>query len=256
MLRARFTRVLRRGAKQKLILLLDPDDHRSFHGPPDSRDFNGTRTEAEFLDLVRGSGAPAVWIGGGEPLEHPGTGKLTRRIVDCGRTVFLETDGYYLRQRIHEFRPVSRLFLTLKFYGLRRSNDLRAGREGTFGRAVEGIRTAKLSGFLICPHILVDAATDLGELPELRDKLLGMDADGLLVSPAPGARSSANREKEAVGRKLTEARKIFGDLGWRMFARLLDEETRNEPARAERGHESGQASEHTGQVADEGVEVR
>lgn len=208
------------------------------------------------MDLVRTSVAPVVWTGGGEPLGLPGTGKLTRRIVDCGRSVFLETDGYYLRQRIHEFRPVSQLFLTLKFYGLQRSNDLRAGREGTFGRAMEGIRTAKLSGFLICGHVLVDEATDLGELPELREKLLGMDADGLFVSAAPGAQSGANRDTETMARKLNEARRIFESSGWGAFAHLLEEETRNHAERAESRRENGRTSEQAEDVAEEGVEVR
>jgi hypothetical protein len=254
LLRARFVQELRSSTKQNLVLWLDPKGHADLSGPPDNGHSPEIKTEAELLDLVRASAAPVVWIGGSEPLSHSGTGKLARRIVDCGRAVFVETDGYFLRQRIHEFRPVSRLFLTVKFYGLQRSSDLRAGRDGTFGRAIEGIRTAKLSGFLICGYVLVDAETDLGEVAQWKEQLLGMDADGLLVSAAPGALSGENRDKEIAARKLMEARKMIESRGWGVFSRLIEKEFRSvqETARIDVSGRTSEAED----VAEEGVEVR
>jgi hypothetical protein len=256
LLRARIAKTLRGNVKQSLILRLDPAATENYTSSSSSENPHASTREAELLDAVRASDAPVVWIGGHEPLAHEGTGKLVRRTVDCGRTVFLETDGFYLRQRIHEFRPVSRLFLTLKFYGVQQSHDLRVGRPGVFGRALEGIRAAKLSGFLICAHVLVDGATDLREVAQLKEQLLGMDVDGLLVSAAPEAPLGAeNRAREIVGQKLIEARRLIGG-GWAVFSRLIEKEFQGvrEPESGTR--EIGASSQQEEGVAEEGVEVR
>jgi hypothetical protein len=63
------------------------------------------------------SPAPILWIGGSEPLEHPGIAHLVRAIVQGGRFVFLETCGALLRRRIHEFQPVLQLFLAIRSAG-------------------------------------------------------------------------------------------------------------------------------------------
>ena len=254
LLRARCAQALRGKAKQTLILRLEPDGEANLSVPSGTEHAPTTQSEAELLDMVQASAAPVVWIGGSEPLLHPAIGKLARRIVDCGRTVFLETDGFYLRQRIHEFRPVSRLFLTLKFYGLQLSHDIRAGRAGAFERAVEGMRTAKLSGFLICAHALIDERTNLDEMAQLREQLLGMDADGLLVSAAPGALNAANRERGSLERKLHEARKLIGNRGWEAFSRLMVTGARDKQDTAGRARESGQAAQQAAEVREEGVQ--
>src|SRR5215470_1140123 len=54
--------------------------------------------------------SPVVWIGGTEPLLHPAIGEVTSSLTNAGHHVFLHTSAYGLRKRIHEFRPVSRLF--------------------------------------------------------------------------------------------------------------------------------------------------
>src|SRR4029077_5407476 len=66
--------------------------------------------DSQALSRVRASSAPIVWIGGDAPLQHARIGHLAREIVNCGRTVFVEMDETLLRRRIHEFRPVSRLY--------------------------------------------------------------------------------------------------------------------------------------------------
>src|SRR5713101_3140205 len=67
----------------------------------------------KIRDII-GSRSPVVWIRGSEPLYHPGIAHLVRAITQNGHFVFLETDGALLRRRIHEFQPVSRLFLTVR----------------------------------------------------------------------------------------------------------------------------------------------
>src|SRR6267378_5412853 len=121
--------------------------------------------------------SPVVWIGGSEPLQHPGISHLVRAVTQTGHFVFLETDGTLLRRRIHEFQPVSRLFLTVRLEPVyleparvetdeprRASSGLQPG---TSELAVEGIRAARLSGFSICIHVRVSPETEISDAAEL-----------------------------------------------------------------------------------------
>jgi MoaA/NifB/PqqE/SkfB family radical SAM enzyme len=206
------------------------------------------------LDAVRRSSAPVVWIGGSEPLLHPEIGRLARRIVDTGRHVFVHTDGALLRRRIHEFRPVSRLFLTVQFGGFGQGHDWRARREGAFREAVDGIRTAKLSGFLVCAHLVAHADTDLAEFEQLRRYLEARDVDGFVVVPANSSPRAASREKEIdrLRRKLHVARAQVRSRRWRLFSRLLESSLPAAPAAAASDDAVGNAGTH---ACEESIEV-
>jgi MoaA/NifB/PqqE/SkfB family radical SAM enzyme len=172
--------------------------------------------EAQILDVVRASSSPVAWIGGPEPLLHPRIGHLTRKIVDTGRYVFVETDGGHLRRCIFSFRPVSRLFLNVRLEGHEALHDYRCGRPGLFRSAIEGIRAAKLSGFLVSAQTTIDASTDLEELRQLNDYLAALDVDGRILLPATAAQDAA-----AAKSRLDEAWSVTPDAGWRAFSRLL-----------------------------------
>jgi hypothetical protein len=176
----------------------------------------------ELLAAVRKSSAPVVWIGGAEPLLHPEMGQLTRCIAGIGRYVFLDTDAALLRRRIHEFRPVSRLFLTVQLNGTEESHDLRSGRPGTFRTAVEGIRAARLCGFLICAHARIDAQTDIADISNLVRFTRTLDVDGFLVSPAVTIANLTNVESEELRAKTSAARILIGNFWWESFSRIVE----------------------------------
>ena len=155
-----------------------------------------------------------VWIGGAEPLAHPGIGHLTRMISQAGHYLFLDTDGVALRGRIHEFQPSPRFYFSIRFLGCEASHDRLAGRPGTFRAALEGIRTAQLSGFFICANVVVQARDGFGELARLFDELGGLDLDGALIS-------SASLGSESSG-AVSEARRRFLSAGWAAFSRDVD----------------------------------
>jgi hypothetical protein len=162
---------------------------------------------------------PVYWVSGcGESLATPSVGKWVRRLQDAGRTVFLETDGTLLRRRIHEFCPDARLYMTIRLYGLRGSHDLCMRRNGAFALAIEGIRAAQLSGFLVCAHVPVRGETDLGEVKLLLQLLRQMDLDGVVVTPAyPELEAD-----EALQKKVTEASILIGNAWWTAFSRLAE----------------------------------
>jgi MoaA/NifB/PqqE/SkfB family radical SAM enzyme len=204
------------------ILIIHPVAQATNSTPESAERAVDAKPGTELLAIVRKSSAPIVWIGGAEPLLHPEMGQLTRCIAGIGRHVFLDTDAALLRRRIHEFRPVSRLFLAVELNGLEEMHDFRAGRPGTFRRAVEGIRAARLSGFLICAHTRVDAQTDLAEISELVQFARTLDVDGFLVSPADTVSVLSNAEREVLLAKTAAARKLIGNYWWESFSRIVE----------------------------------
>jgi hypothetical protein len=163
------------------------------------------------------SSAPVVWLGGVDSLGHPEIGRIARELLASNRHVFLYSDGYNLRQRIHAFRPDSRLFLTLEFAGREETHDRAIGRPHAFRRSLEAIRAAKLSGFLVAAHFTVTSETDpcdLGELIEFLDKI---DVDGFIVTSrgqALAPSSSSLAETVAGEGKLLQA--TVDELAWNL----------------------------------------
>src|SRR6266849_8580906 len=134
----------------------------------------------EKMREIISSRSPVVWIGGNEPLCHPGIAHLVRAISKSGHFVFLETDGTLLRRRIHEFQPVPRLFLTVRLDPGAPLHASKSLRPIPSELAAEGIRTARLSGFFLCVHKRVHAETELGEMAELIRVSRSLDVDGIV----------------------------------------------------------------------------
>src|SRR6266481_9818875 len=219
---ARLAQTSRENAARTSVLLLAPMEPASPSGLDSSALHPmAPRAGTELLARVRNASAPVVWIGGSEPLLHPEMGQLTRCIAGIGRHVFVETDGALLRRRIHEFRPVSRLFLVFKLHGLETAHDLRARLPGAFQAAMEGLRVARLSGFLTCVHARIDEETKLSDVAELIRHAKTLDVDGVVISQA-GSDNSASRSGEALRWKTAQARKLIGNRWWESFSRLVE----------------------------------
>jgi MoaA/NifB/PqqE/SkfB family radical SAM enzyme len=158
--------------------------------------------------------SPVVWIGGSEPLECAETARVANALAAAGHYVFLSTDGILLRRRIHEFQPSARLYLTIRFDGTQQSHDRRASRAGAFHAALDGIRTAKLSGFLLCAHLILHEDGDVVELAMLRDELRKFNLDGFLILPSARSWELTHNVEDARGRLLSRR--------WAQLSRLLD----------------------------------
>jgi len=205
---------------------------------------SGHPASHERIREINSSRSPVVWIGGIEPLRHPGIAHLVRAITQTGHFVFLETDGTLLRRRIHEFQPVSRLFLTI---GLERL------RPGVFELATEGMRAARLSGFLICAR--VHARTELGEAAELVKFAHANDVDGIVITKANGESSSANQDAEALRQKTAEARKLIGSRWWESFSRIVELALSAQRSAARNTAESGDRLEQESPTDEAGVRI-
>ena len=151
------------------------------------------------------SHAPVVWIGGSEPLNHPGIAHFVLANALSGHFVFLETNGTLLRRRIHEFQPHPNLFLTVR---------LDERRKPAFELGVEGIRAARLSGFYTVAHSLVSEDLDVSELDRLSVALSELQVDGWLIT-------AASASNEALG-KAGEARNLILSPSWRRFSKHVE----------------------------------
>jgi len=151
------------------------------------------------------SHAPVVWIGGSEPLNHPGIAHFVLANALSGHFVFLETNGVLLRRRIHEFQPHPRVFLTICLDALRKP---------AFELALEGIRAARLSGFFTVAHSLVSEDADISELNRLGALLFELQVDGRLITAASAS--------DAALRKAGEARNLIPSPSWWRFSKHVE----------------------------------
>ena len=219
--RVRIAQKLFGASSNPLVLRLDLSEFRSpiedASSPGDNSSGQISSRDEQALSHVRASTAPIVWIGGDSPLQHARIGHLAREIVNCGRTVFVEMDGTLLRRRIHEFRPVARLYLVLPLNGLEDAHDSRAKQSGNFRATMEALRTARLSGFHICIETTIFPGSDRSELLKLANFISTMDVDGWIHKrPA-----SAGNDK-AASAALQSACNLIPSRHWRTFSELLD----------------------------------
>jgi molybdenum cofactor biosynthesis enzyme MoaA len=218
-------RAMRVNKTPALVLQVAPDG--KFYASFGAADSNGQPANgriAEFnANSARQCESPIIWLGGCEPLEHAAVPRMTSDLTRAGRHVFLQTNGVLLRRRIHEFQPSSRLHLTIPFHGLEESHDLLTGRPGAYHIAMEAIRAARLSGFLICAQIVLHPGSPPGELAQLHHDLRNAHVDGMLVSPAELTTD--------MQRRVTKARSQFLSRRWTLVSRLLDSVALRAPIR-------------------------
>ena len=209
----------------------------------------------EKIRNLIGSRSPVIWIGGSEPLLHPGVAHLVRAITGSGHFVFLATDGTLLRRRIHEFQPVPRLFLTIRLEPAPKRHTPDRTRADAFELAVEGIRAARLSGFLICLHVRVRPEIELGKTTELIQIAQSLDVDGIVITPANDVSNSAHSDTVALQQKTVEARKLIGSTWWESFSRIVEPVLSGRRSAARNTGESGVRVEQESHADEESVRI-
>src|SRR5881398_1694300 len=140
---------LSRTKKFPMVLMLEPLHacNLTCTGCGRIRDYESTITERlpleECLAAVDECGAPMVSICGGEPMMYPQIGELVAGILQRDKTIYLCTNGMFIRKRLREFRPDRRFFFNVHLDGMEKNHDLAVEKEGVFVEAIEGIKVAK-----------------------------------------------------------------------------------------------------------------
>jgi hypothetical protein len=178
-------------------------------------------TAKNCVQAAEQSSAPVVWLGGSEPLFHPAIGDVAAALADTGRYVFVHTNGIGLRKRIHEFKPVNRLYLALEI-PLDAAVDGHAASppNASFAAVSESIRVARLSGFHVCAHFTINETVSASRFAECMDALQPQHLDGVVVSS--GASLAAQANPAFASKSLTQIVELIPSGGWRNFSRLLE----------------------------------
>jgi len=200
----------------------------------------------EKIRCILESSAPVLWIGGSEPLDHPGIAHLVRAIAQSRRFVFLETSGTRLRRRIHEFQPSPQLFLTVRIDqpSPPGGRDIRS--TSAFELALEGVRAARLSGFFTAIHSPLREDSDLSQFRELSTLLSGLDVDGWLITAAAAS--------DSASRKAAEARKLIPNSQWRQFSTRVERDILSVSKSCD-VHDSFRSERQPAQSREEGVPI-
>ena len=181
---------IRRAEKFPLVMMLEPLHacNLTCTGCGRIREYADTIREKltveQCLHALHECGAPVVSICGGEPFIYPELGRLVREIIARKKHIYLCTNGMFIRKRLHEFQPTSRLFFNVHLDGLEKTHDLCVERDGVFKEAIDGIKAAKKAGFLVCTNTTIFRETDLREIRELFEFLTTLGVDGFMISPA------------------------------------------------------------------------
>jgi len=139
-------------------------------------------------------GAPIVSICGGEPLLYPEIGQLQAELLRRGRSIYLCTNGMFVKKKLSQFQPHDRFFFNVHLDGMEKTHDIAVEKEGVFREAIEGIRAAKAAGFKVCTNTTVYQETDMKEIEDLFEYLEQFDLDGHMMSPAYGYAAVNDRD--------------------------------------------------------------
>src|ERR1700675_1275787 len=99
-------------------------------------------TPEECFRAVDECGAPVVSIPGGEPLMHPQIAEIVKGLVARKKYIYLCTNALLLSERLHELTQSKYISFSVHMVGKRDPHDFSVCREGTYDKAVEGIRLA------------------------------------------------------------------------------------------------------------------
>ena len=142
-------------------------------------------TPEECFKAAEECGAPMVSIPGGEPLLHPQIKEIVEGLVARKKYVYLCTNALLLKEKLEEglFKPSKYLSFSVHMDGQREHHDFAVCREGTFEKAVEGIRLAVTMGFRVTTNTTLFDGADPASVRGFFDEMMDLGVEGMMVSP-------------------------------------------------------------------------
>ncbi|MBM3677985.1 MAG: adenosyl-hopene transferase HpnH [Actinobacteria bacterium] len=149
----------------------------------------------QALAAIEECGAPMVSIAGGEPLVHPEVHVIADELVKRRKFVFLCTNALLLEKKMDNFRPSPYFTWVVHLDGMRERHDQFVEREGTFDKAVAGIKEAKRRGFRVNTNTTFlsnDTPKTVREVLDFLNDELGVDS--MQISPAYAYEKAPDQE--------------------------------------------------------------
>jgi hopanoid biosynthesis associated radical SAM protein HpnH len=142
-------------------------------------------TAQQCFDAAEECGAPMVSIPGGEPLLHPEIKQIVEGLVARGKYIYLCTNALLLKEKLEEglFKPSKYLTFSVHMDGQEENHDFAVCREGTFKKAVEGIRLAVKMGFRVTTNTTLFDGADPNAVRAFFDEMMDLGVEGMMISP-------------------------------------------------------------------------
>jgi len=142
-------------------------------------------TPQQCFDAVEECGAPMVSIPGGEPLLHPQIREIVEGLVARRKYVYLCTNALLLREKLEAgmFTPSKYLTFSVHMDGTEEHHDFAVCREGTYRKAVEGIRLAVGMGFRVTTNTTLFEGADPNAVRAFFDEMMELGVEGMMLSP-------------------------------------------------------------------------
>lgn len=139
----------------------------------------------ECMEAVDACGTPMVSIPGGEPLLYSHIGELVRRLVAARKYVYLCTNAIILREKLDAglFEPSKYLTFSVHLDGPAEHHDFAVCRDGTYDRALDGIREAVRRGFRVTTNTTLFEGADPNAIRSFFDDMMDAGVEGLMLSP-------------------------------------------------------------------------
>ncbi|HBS28898.1 MAG TPA: adenosyl-hopene transferase HpnH, partial [Phycisphaerales bacterium] len=130
-------------------------------------------------------GAPVVAIPGGEPLLHPQIAEIIQGLIARRKFVYCCTNALLLKEKLESgmFKPDKRLSFSVHMDGQEEHHDFAVCREGTYQKAVEGIRLAVKMGFRVTTNTTLFDGADPNSVRRFFDEMTDLGVEGMMVSP-------------------------------------------------------------------------
>jgi hopanoid biosynthesis associated radical SAM protein HpnH len=142
-------------------------------------------TPEECFRAVEECGAPMVSIPGGEPLLHPEIAAIVEGLVARRKYVYLCTNALLLAEKLEAgcFKPSKYLTFSVHLDGLEEHHDFAVCREGTYRKAIEGIRLAVSMGFRVTTNTTLFEGADPNAVRSFFDEVMELGVEGMMLSP-------------------------------------------------------------------------
>ena len=139
----------------------------------------------DCLKAVDECGAPMVSIPGGEPLLHPGIRELVTELVKRRKYIYLCTNAILLKEKLEAgwFEPSKYLSFSVHMDGQEEHHDFAVCREGTFEKAIAGIRLAVDRGFRVTTNTTLFEGADPNAVRGFFDEMMEVGVEGMMISP-------------------------------------------------------------------------
>lgn len=137
------------------------------------------------LQAVDDCGAPMVSIPGGEPLLYPHIRELVTELIKRRKYIYLCTNALLLQEKLEAgwFKPSKYLTFSVHMDGQEEHHDFAVCRDGTYEKAIKGIRLAVEMGFRVTTNTTLFDNADPNSVRQFFDEMMDVGVEGMMVSP-------------------------------------------------------------------------